>query len=173
MSRTAVTTRDTPRPGAVTVTCDNCGGGFVTDESTARQADQHDEDLLCKPCKNGQPAPPSEALEEPEIDAIREDLQHTGVGPDAEPPVEASVPDSIGFGDLETDAVAHRPRRHGGRSMNSADVELAVACIGALAWIGQTAVSSPVEAVILLGIMYLTAHLTQRFWLRHGRLRLP
>lgn len=53
--------------------------------------------------------------------------------------------------------------------MNSADVELAIACIGALGWIVQTALSSPVEAVVLLGIMYLTAYLTQRFWLRHGR----
>ncbi len=101
MSRAAVNTRDTPRPGAVSVTCDNCGGQFLTDETTAYNADQNNEDLLCKPCKNGQPAPPSKALEKPEIDAIREDLQYRdGVGPDAEPPVEASLPDLTGFDDL-------------------------------------------------------------------------
>ncbi|WP_434531532.1 hypothetical protein ACODNH_21280 (plasmid) [Haloarcula sp. NS06] len=98
MSRTAVNTRDTPRPGAVTVSCDNCGGQFTTDESTAYQADQRDEDLLCKPCKNGQPAPPSKALEDPEIDAIREDLQYNGLGPDAEPPIEANAPDNLDVG---------------------------------------------------------------------------
>jgi hypothetical protein len=53
--------------------------------------------------------------------------------------------------------------------MNSADVELAVACLAALAWIVQTALSDPVEAVILLGIMYLVSHLTQRFRSRRGR----
>jgi|GEM_PF-6197626 len=101
MSRAAVNTADTPRPGAVSVTCDNCGGQFTTDETAAYTAEQNDEDLLCKPCENGQPAPPSKALEQPEIDAIREDLQYSeGVGPDAEPPVEAAVPDSVGFGDL-------------------------------------------------------------------------
>jgi hypothetical protein len=47
--------------------------------------------------------------------------------------------------------------------MNSADVELAIACLAALAWIVQTALADPVEAVILLGLMYLTVHLTQRF----------
>ncbi|WP_241244171.1 MULTISPECIES: hypothetical protein [Haloarcula] len=62
MSRAAVNTADTPRPGAVSVTCDNCGGRFTTDETTAYTADQNDEDLLCKPCKNGQPAPPSKGL---------------------------------------------------------------------------------------------------------------
>jgi len=56
MSRAALNTRDTPRPGAVSVTCDNCGGQFLTDETTAYNADQNDEDLLCKPCENGQPA---------------------------------------------------------------------------------------------------------------------
>jgi len=101
MSRTALNTADTPRPETVSVTCDNCGGGFLTDETTAYSADQNDEDLLCAPCENGQPAPPSEALEEPEIDAIHEDLQYReGVGPDAEPPVEASVPDSVSSSDL-------------------------------------------------------------------------
>jgi hypothetical protein len=102
MSRTAVKTRDTPKPGAVTAGCDRCGEQFVTDESTAYDADQNDEDLLCKACENGQPAPPSKVLEQPEIDAIREDvLYRDSVGPDAEPPVEASVPDSVGFGDLD------------------------------------------------------------------------
>jgi hypothetical protein len=101
MSRAALNTADTPSPGAVSVTCDHCGGRFTTDETTAYNAEQNDEDLLCEPCKNGQPAPPSKALEQPEIDAIREDLQYReGVGPDAEPPVEATVPDLIGFGDL-------------------------------------------------------------------------
>jgi hypothetical protein len=101
MSRTALNTRDTPRPGAVSVTCDNCGGQFTTDETTAYNAHENDEDLLCKPCGNGQPAPPSKALEEPEIDAIREDLQYSeGVGPDAEPPVEVAVPGSVGSGDF-------------------------------------------------------------------------
>jgi hypothetical protein len=56
MSRTTLNTRGTPRPGAVTVICDNCVGGFVTDEMTAYGADQNDEDLLCKPCENGQSA---------------------------------------------------------------------------------------------------------------------
>ena len=56
MSRTALNTFDTPRPRAVTVTCDNYGSGFVTDETTAYGADQNDEDLLCKPCESGQPA---------------------------------------------------------------------------------------------------------------------
>jgi len=101
MSRAAIKTADRPHPEAVTVTCNRCGGGFVTDEATAYKAEQNDEDLLCKPCENGHPAPPSEALEQPEIDAIREDLQYReGLGPDAEPPIEVSVPDSLGFGDL-------------------------------------------------------------------------
>jgi len=54
--------------------------------------------------------------------------------------------------------------------MNSADVELAVACIAALAWIVQTALTDPVEGVIVLGLMYLTVHLTQRFHSPRGRL---
>ncbi|NHN65448.1 hypothetical protein G9463_19410 [Haloarcula sp. JP-Z28] len=54
--------------------------------------------------------------------------------------------------------------------MNSADVELAVACIAALAWIVQTALTDPVEGVIVLGLMYLTVHLTQRFRSQRGRL---
>jgi len=94
MSRRAPPAQRSPSPAAVTVTCDNCGGQFTTSESTAFNASQRNEDLLCKPCENGQPAPPSKALEEPEIDAIREDLQYRdGVGPDAEPPVEATLPE--------------------------------------------------------------------------------
>lgn len=100
MSRHMLRSRDTPSPEAVTVTCDNCGGSFTTDESAAYSADQRDEDILCKGCENGQPAPPSEALEDPEIDAIRDDLARGGVGPDAEPPIEVSLSDHIGFGDL-------------------------------------------------------------------------
>ncbi|QUJ74023.1 hypothetical protein [Haloarcula marismortui] len=56
--------------------------------------------------------------------------------------------------------------------MNSADVELAVACIAALAWIVQTALTDPVEGVIVLGLMYLTVYLTQRFHSPRGRLTL-
>ncbi|MGB9954705.1 hypothetical protein ACOZ4F_20145 (plasmid) [Haloarcula marismortui] len=55
--------------------------------------------------------------------------------------------------------------------MNTADVELAVACIAALAWIVRTALTDPVEAVILLGVMFLVSLLTTRF--RSRRRRLP
>jgi hypothetical protein len=125
MSRTAVKTRDTPRPGAVSVSCDNCGGQFVTDESTAYNADQRDEDLLCKACENGQPAPPSKALEQPEIDAIREDvLYRDGVGPDAEPPVEASVPDDIGVGDFASNETVEVELSKGTKSLGSIEVSV-------------------------------------------------
>ena len=101
MSRTALNTRDTPRPKVVTVARNNCGGQFTTDETTAYAADQNDEVLLFKPCQNDQPARPLKPLEQPEIDAIREDmLYRDAVGQDAEPPVEASVPESVAFGDL-------------------------------------------------------------------------
>jgi hypothetical protein len=56
--------------------------------------------------------------------------------------------------------------------MNTADVELAIACLGALAWIVQTALTDPVEAVLLLALIYLTSHLTQRFRSQRGRLTL-
>jgi hypothetical protein len=56
--------------------------------------------------------------------------------------------------------------------MNSTDLELAIACLGALAWIVQTALTDPVEAVLLLALIYLTSHLTQRFRSRRGRLTL-
>ena len=125
MSRAALNTRDTPRPGAVSVTCDNCGGQFLTDETTAYSADQNNEDLLCKPCENGQPAPPSKALEEPEIDAIREDLQYRdGVGPDAEPPVEASLPDLTGFDDLASMSFVDVELSKGTESLGTITVSL-------------------------------------------------
>ena len=125
MSRAALNTADTPRPGAVGVTCDNCGGQFTTDETTAYNADQNDEDLLCAPCKNGQPAPPSKALEEPEIDAIREDLQYReGVGPDAEPPVKAAVPDSVGSGDFARMSFVEVELSKGTESLGSITVSL-------------------------------------------------
>lgn len=54
--------------------------------------------------------------------------------------------------------------------MNSDTVWLVLACIGAFGWIIRTALTDPVEAVVLLSIMYLTAHLTQRFRSRRGRL---
>jgi hypothetical protein len=54
--------------------------------------------------------------------------------------------------------------------MNSADVELAIACLAALAWLVQTALTAPIEAVLLLALIYLTSHLTQRVQSRHGRL---
>jgi uncharacterized membrane protein YGL010W len=56
--------------------------------------------------------------------------------------------------------------------MNSTDLELAIACLGALAWIVQTALTDPVEGVIVLGLMYLTVHLAQRVRSRRGRLTL-
>jgi hypothetical protein len=125
MSRTALNTRDTPHPGAVSVSCDNCGGQFVTDETTAHHADQHDEDLLCKPCENGQPAPPSKALEQPEIDAIREDvLYRDSVGPDAEPPLEVSIPDSVGAGDLVTMDFVEVELNKGTKSLGTVTVSL-------------------------------------------------
>ena len=54
--------------------------------------------------------------------------------------------------------------------MNTANLELAIACLAALAWLVQTALTAPVEAVIMLGLIYLTSHLTQRFRSRRGRL---
>jgi len=56
--------------------------------------------------------------------------------------------------------------------MNSTDLELAIACLAALVWIVQTALTDPVEAVLLLALIYLTSHLTQRFRSRRGRLTL-
>jgi hypothetical protein len=54
--------------------------------------------------------------------------------------------------------------------MNSADLELAIACLAALAWLVQTALADPVEAVIVLGLLYLASHLTQRLRSRRGGL---
>jgi len=52
--------------------------------------------------------------------------------------------------------------------MNTANVELAIACIAALAWLVQTALTDPIEAVLMLGLIYLVSHLTQRFRSRRG-----
>ncbi len=54
--------------------------------------------------------------------------------------------------------------------MNTANLELAIACIAAFAWLVQTALTDPVEAVMMLGLIYLVSHLTQRFRSRRGRL---
>jgi len=45
---------------------------------------------------------------------------------------------------------------------------LGVACIATLAWLVQTALTDPVEAVMMLGLIYLVSHLTQRFRSRRG-----
>jgi hypothetical protein len=125
MSRTALNTRDTPHPETVTVTCDNCGGRFPTDETTAYSADQNNDPLLCAPCENGQPAPPSQALEQPEVDAIREDmLYRDGVGPDSEPPVEASVPELVVFGDLARLSFVEVELSKGTKSLGSVTVSV-------------------------------------------------
>jgi len=52
--------------------------------------------------------------------------------------------------------------------MNTANLELAIACLAALAWLVQTALTDPVEAVLMLGLIYLVSHLTQRFRSRRG-----
>lgn len=90
MNRRTRSPQHSHSPAAVIVTCDDCGGQFTIDETTAYNADQSGDNLLCKPRKNGQPVSPSKALKDPEVDAIHEDPQcRDGVGPDAEPPVEA------------------------------------------------------------------------------------
>ena len=96
--RNAAFIGDTVNPELVGVSCQRCGESFTTDETTAMAADQGETELLCDDCEaGGQPAPSQTALEEPAIDAVHDDL---GVGPDAEPPIEASVPDHIGFNEL-------------------------------------------------------------------------
>ena len=52
--------------------------------------------------------------------------------------------------------------------MNTAQLELAIACIAALAWLVQTALTDPVEAVMMLGLIYLVSYLTQQYRTRHG-----
>jgi len=89
---------DTINPELVRVSCEGCGDSFTTNESTAYAADQNGDDLLCDDCEaGGQPAPPQAALEEPPIDAVHDDL---GVGPDAEPELEATIPDRVGFNEI-------------------------------------------------------------------------
>ena len=99
---------DTVDPSQVTVTCDYCDEAFMTDEGTARRADQKGIDLCCDDCEQvGPPTLPPEAeLDAPRVDAVHDDLGHD-VGPDAEPPLEAEPPRDLDFGDIvEKDSIA-------------------------------------------------------------------
>jgi len=57
--------------------------------------------------------------------------------------------------------------------MNTAKLELAIACIGALAWLVQTALTDPVEAALMLGLIYLVVHLTRQYHTRRRQLPAP
>jgi hypothetical protein len=92
---------DTVNPELVGVSCDRCGTGFQTTESSARARDQKGEPFLCDRCKDGRkPAPSETELENPTPDAVHDRTR--GVGPDAEPDISIVFPDGFEFGDIVT-----------------------------------------------------------------------